>query len=73
MKANKKFDWHSDVISDSTLVDSHYKTTQNVCRFMVARCGSHFKFNREFMAWICDDEAKTMGDVASKWLNNTKA
>lgn len=62
------FDWHSNTISRSTPVTAHYKNTQNVRRFMLEQCGTHFRFDRAFMAWIKNGSTKTMGDVADEWL-----
>ena len=61
------FDWHSDHITESTPVTSTYRNTQNVRRFLKESCGPDFRFNREFMAWIKNGEAKTMGEVAMEW------
>ena len=58
----RSFDWHSDPIFRTTLVTPAYKNTQNVRRFLTR------EFNRAFMAWIINGEAKTMGDVADEWL-----
>ncbi len=63
-----KFDWHSSPITRETPVDSYYRNTQNVRRFLMAECGLGFKFDRAFMAWIKDGSPKTMGDVADEWL-----
>jgi len=63
-----KTDWHNIAISRSTPVDASYRNTQNVRRFMTAECGTDFKFDRDFMAWISNDESKTMGDVVDEWL-----
>ena len=60
-------DWHSNVITRATPVDSSYKNTQNVRRFMLEQCGEDFKFDRDFMAWIRNDAPKTMGNVADEW------
>lgn len=62
-----KFDWHGDVISLSTEIDSHYKSTQNVRRFLTVQCGPEFKFDREMMAWIRSGKAKNMADVVGEW------
>ncbi|HIO97541.1 MAG TPA: hypothetical protein EYG71_06400 [Leucothrix sp.] len=62
------FDWHSDKITTTTQVTSTYRSTQNVRRFLKDACGSNFKFNRPFMAWIKDGKPKTMGEVATEWL-----
>lgn len=35
---------------------------------MTAECGTDFKFDRDFMAWISNGESKTMGDVVDEWL-----
>lgn len=61
------FDWHSDLITNETVVTASYRNTQNVRRFMAKACGPNFKFDREFMAWIKDGSPKTMGLVASEW------
>ncbi|WP_071842727.1 DUF6434 domain-containing protein [Cedecea neteri] len=60
-------DWHSAVLTRSTVVDKNYKNTQNVRRFMVVECGPHFRFDREFMAWIRNDHPKNLGDVVDEW------
>ena len=62
-----KFDWHCDEINKDTHVTDTYKNTQNVRRFLKLECGSEFKFNRNFMAWIKDGNPKTMGEVAREW------
>lgn len=62
------FNWHSDPLTRNTPVNSTYKNTQNVRRFMVEHCGATFKFDRDFMAWIRNDLAKNLGDVVDEWL-----
>jgi hypothetical protein len=61
------FDWHGGEIDRSTIVDGHYRNTQNVRRFLIAECGPAFRFDRPFMAWIRDGSHKTMGQVADEW------
>ncbi|MGY4534500.1 hypothetical protein ACVW0Y_003640 [Pseudomonas sp. TE3786] len=61
------FDWHADPITTNTPLDPHYRSTQNVRRFMTEQCGAHFKLNREFMAWIRSGVPQTMGEVAVEW------
>ena len=68
-----KFDWHSDQITDSTPVTKAYRNTQNVRRYLKEACGSDFKFNREFMAWIKNGKPKTMGEVASEWQRRNES
>jgi len=34
---------------------------------MLAQCGEGFKSDRDFMAWIRNDTAKTLGDVVDEW------
>lgn len=63
-----QFDWHSDPITPDTPVTKSYRNTQNVRRFLIARCGPDFKFDRSFMQWIKDGSDKTMGDVAREWV-----
>ena len=62
------FDWHGGVIQRNTVVDAHYRSTQNVRRFLFDQCGPAFKLDRDFMAWIRDGLVKTMGDVADEWM-----
>ena len=62
------FDWHGGVITRQTVVDANYRSTQNVRRFLVHKCGPEFQLDRDFMAWIRDGAVKTMGDVADEWL-----
>jgi hypothetical protein len=62
------FDWHKDDITEETPVSATYRNTQNVRRFLTELCGPNFKFDRQFMAWVTDGSAKTMGDVARTWV-----
>lgn len=64
---NDTFDWHSGKITRATPVTANYRNTQNVRRFMILQCGTEFKFDRPFMAWIKDGHPKTMGNVADEW------
>jgi hypothetical protein len=68
-----KFDWHGDVISRTTVVDSDYKNTQNVRRFLSEQCGPAFKFDRDLMAWVRNGVEKNMGDVADEWKRRSTA
>ncbi len=67
------FDWHGGSISRETVVDSVYRNTQNVRRFLALECGEAFKFDRDFMAWVRDGRPKTMGDVADEWRRRNAA
>jgi hypothetical protein len=62
------FDWHRDRITRRTPITVTYRNTQNVRRFFRSQCGNHFKFNRQFMAWLKDGNPKTMGDAVDEWL-----
>lgn len=62
-----KIDWHSALLTRHTVIDKEYKNTQNVRRFMLKECGEDFRFDREFMAWIRNDVAKSLGDVVDEW------
>lgn len=62
-----KFDWHGGPILLTTEIDSGYRNTQNVRRFLSLQCGDDFKFDRELMAWILTGVAKNMGDVVAEW------
>ncbi|MCS4271404.1 MULTISPECIES: DUF6434 domain-containing protein [Raoultella] len=62
-----KIDWHSELLTRNTVIDKEYKNTQNVRRFMLRECGEDFRFDREFMTWIRNDVAKSLGDVVDEW------
>jgi len=62
-----KFDWHGGEISPSTEIDSSYRNTQNVRRFLTGECGQDFKFDRDLMAWMRNGGAKNMADVVEEW------
>ncbi|MEG3177272.1 DUF6434 domain-containing protein [Sphingomonas sp. RB3P16] len=62
------FDWHGATIEPSTVVDHSYRNTQNVRRFFIDACGLSFTFDRDFMAYLKDGQAKTMGDAANEWI-----
>jgi hypothetical protein len=68
----KAFDWHSDAIARSTPITESYRNTQNVRRFFRRQCGSHFKFDRSFMAWLKNGTPKTMGDAVDEWLRRAR-
>ncbi len=63
-----EFDWHRDKITSDTPITPTYRNTQNVRRFFQSVCGSHFKFDRDFIKWLKDGQAKSMGDAAKEWL-----
>lgn len=66
------FDWHGAVIDRSKVLDRNYRNTQNVRRYFVTVCGPSFKFDKAFMAYLKDGNAKTMGDAAEEWINRRK-
>ena len=70
---SERRDWHSDPISGDTLIDAHYKNTQNVRRFFKTEIGDHFKFDRPFMAWITSHAGSTMSDAVAEWQRRAKA
>jgi len=63
-----KFDWHGGEILRTTEIDADYRNTQNVRRFLQRECGPEFKFDREFMTWIRNGNAKDMGAVVDEWI-----
>ena len=63
-----RFDWHSDTITSDTPITRTYRNTQNVRRFFESVCGHHFKFDRQFIQCLKDDQEKTMGEAAEEWL-----
>jgi hypothetical protein len=69
----KGFDWHSDPITPKTPITGSYRNTQNVRRFFQSQCGTHFKFDRSFMAWLKDGASKTMGEAVEEWQRRKRA
>ena len=67
----KKRNWHSDPISAETVIDEHYRNTQNVRRFFKVEIGDHFRFDRSFMAWMKSHPGSTMGEAVAKWRRRT--
>lgn len=63
------FDWHGGIIEATTPVDQHYRNTQNARRFFLNACGASFTFDRDFMAYLKNGQAKTMGEAAREWTN----
>ena len=61
------FDLHSAPITRQTPLDSHYRNTQNVRRFMTQHCGDDFHFDRAFMTWIRSGAPADMGAVVDEW------
>jgi Domain of unknown function (DUF6434) len=68
----RQFDWHSHSITRQTPITQSYRNTQNVRRYFTAQCGSEFRFDRPFMAWMKSATGKTMGDAADEWLRRQK-
>lgn len=46
------FDWHSETLSDETIITKNYKNTQNVRRYFQSHFGINWKNNTRFMAWL---------------------
>lgn len=68
-----KVDWHGAELTRATVIDRHYRHTQNVRRFMLAACGEAFRFDRDLMAWIRSGVPKTLGDVVDEWRRRQRA
>ena len=61
-------DYHTAPISRTTPITETYRNTRNVRRCFRTECGSHFEFDRPFIAWIKSGAPKTMGGAANEWL-----
>ncbi|MEL7117347.1 MAG: DUF6434 domain-containing protein [Pseudomonadota bacterium] len=62
-------DWHSAPLSDDTVIDARYRSTQNVRRYFASRLGADFKMSRPFMAWIKSNPGQTLADACAKWTD----
>jgi hypothetical protein len=69
----KTFDRHADAITRETRITATYRNTQNVRRFFRSHCGTAFKFDRAFMAWLKSSVPKTMGDAVDEWKSRARA
>jgi Domain of unknown function (DUF6434) len=61
------FDCHRNRITRGASDHTDLLNTQNVRPFFKAYCGSSFKFDRSFMAWLKDGRRKTIGEAADEW------
>jgi hypothetical protein len=68
-----KVDWHGAELTRATVIDRHYRHTQNVRRFMIAACGEAFRFDRDLKAWIRSEVPKTLGDVMDERQRRQRA
>ena len=64
-----KFNWHSEPLSDQTIITKDFKNTQNVRRYFRSHFGESWKNNRIFMAWFKDNDGKTLKEVVEEFKN----
>ncbi|WP_348529684.1 DUF6434 domain-containing protein [Pseudomonas flavocrustae] len=55
-------DWHGAELTRATVIDRHYRHTQNVRRF-----------DRDLKAWIRSEIPKTLGDVMDERQRRQRA
>jgi len=60
-------DWHRDMLTLETRIDSGYRSTQNVRRFFKRHIGAHFTFTVEFMLWIRQHVGLSLAAVIREW------
>ena len=65
-----KFDWHSEPLSNETIITKNYKNTQNVRRFFQSYFGAGWKNNRTFMMWFKQNEGRTLKDALEEFKKN---
>ena len=65
-----KFDWHSEPLSDETIITKTYKNTQNVRRYFYTHFGTYWKNNIIFMAWLKENVGKTLKDAVEEFRKN---
>lgn len=66
------FDWHSEPLTDETIITKNYKNTQNVRRYFYSHFGNNWKNNRTFMAWLKENEGKALKDAVKEFKKNYK-
>ena len=62
-----KFNWHSEPLSDQTIITKDFKNTQNVRRYFQSHLGENWKNNRIFMAWLKENDGKTLKVAVEKF------
>ena len=65
-----KFNWHSEPLNDETIINKNYKNTQNVRRYFYSYFGNDWKNNRNFMAWLKENEGKMLRDAVEEFRTN---
>ncbi|GGI25005.1 DUF6434 domain-containing protein [Pedobacter mendelii] len=66
----KTFDWHSESLTDETIITKNYKNTQNVRRYFQSYFGADWKNNRTFMAWLKENQGKTLKNAVDEFSKN---
>jgi hypothetical protein len=65
-----KFNWHSEPLSDETVITLNFKNTSNVRRYFQSHFGEGWKNNRIFMAWFKENIGKTLKDALEEFRKN---
>ncbi len=66
-KIRSRFDWKSETLSLETQITDNYSNTENVRNFFSTQIGKQFKFNVKFMAWLKDNEGRTLQEAITEW------
>lgn len=67
LRTTSKFDWHSETLTDETVITDSYKNSQNVRRYFKSRVGDSFKFNIAMMDWMRDNIGRTLADACDAY------
>ncbi|MCX2431141.1 MULTISPECIES: DUF6434 domain-containing protein [unclassified Pedobacter] len=62
-----KFNWHSETLTDQTIITKDFKNTQNVRRYFQSHFGENWKNNRIFMNWFKENEGKTLKEAVDEF------
>jgi len=73
VKVTSSFDWHSERLSDDTVITDSYKNTQNVRRYFKAAAGPKFTFNIALMEWMKSNKGKTLQDAVKVYSAQREA
>lgn len=66
-RPTSKFNWHSQALSNDTVITDNYKNSQNVRQFFVGALGPQFRFNIAFMDWMKENVGLTLGDACEAY------
>ncbi|MGD1866662.1 MAG: DUF6434 domain-containing protein [Phormidesmis sp.] len=66
-KPTSRFDWRTEILSETTIISDSYRNTKNVRAFMKRHASERCKFSNEFMQWMKLNQGKTLKEAVGFW------